>query len=489
MRSFANSSKFFWNLVQKKRVNFLFGSVFEKLAERFEVRKFHQLNASSNLYAYPQLPPKIKFVQTDSSTEDETSSSEDDEITNYGFLREKHKFKSIAITCLDVSALWKQEVQNCYQQPFMTGIKGYFEDIRPIHIIIPWAVYKIDCRNDEVEHVSRTVLRNDIDLKEKFLDFICIGRSLSLIMSDDTNIEYCLTLDRILAEIGHLIYYVRFNFYGNFGGKIETFQKLIGWLNLMPNLKVLEIAGGALGETLSDELFSQNPLPNLHQLEMIRFKYVNQTMVKPFLQNYTQISHLALKGMNDVEQEVLCSLTKLVTFISTGSLNDIRILKNTRWRLTKLSLIIDNLADAAVYFETFRDKWTDTLVDLNIKNDRESLFWEESKYLALRLQKIKRFSIYITSMFYLDFILPLKNTLEYLEIKFTHENPDNIAKAMDNQHIVFVGYEDQLQSSNLWEIFRKLKSVKVEFNPGYLKRQIRLYKRTPHGVTREEIVY
>lgn len=520
MENFFNSSQFFRVILHARRVEFLFQSVFEKLAEQFEVRKIHVLRSNSTLASYPQLPPHVpnkvnvyqkpfnkKLVKhtqdigtnkSESSSGSEieaTSSSEDDEPIERGSFYYKHgqnfRFLSFARKCLRVCEIWKQAVEHCYQKPLMTGIKGYFEDLRPAHRIIPWARYMIDCRENEVQDETRILMETNSlsSFREQRLQMVSIGKSLSLKLSDDTSIQNFFALNTILGVIGELILYVSFNFDGHCGGKMSTFLQVVNYLRLMPNLKALEITGGFLGEKFSDEFISQNRLPNLKHLEMLRLKYTHETVSILFLQKYNHISHLTVTGINNIETRILTSLAYLQTFCTKGLLFEHNVLDTSSWQLSKLQFTIQNLIECPLYFHLLNEKYSNTLVDLCIRNEREIMVWKESKYLKLMLSRLKRFSIHMTSIFFLDFILPLKNSLENLEIKCTHENAENISHVKVVQNIDFVGFQDQMQNSNIWTMFKKLKMIKIQFNPGDIKKRIWLYTKTLHGIEREEIVY
>ncbi len=88
----------------------------------------------------------------------------------------------------------------------------------------------------------------------------------------------------------------------------------------------------------------------------------------------------------------------------------------------------------------------------------------------MKLPGIRRLSLRIEGLFYLDFIKPMEGSLEHLDIigmDFKEcGTKEDVARVKKEQIIELVGFEERIQDSNVWKFFRKLETVTVEMRLG-----------------------
>lgn len=126
-------------------------------------------------------------------------------------------------------------------------------------------------------------------------------------------------------------------------------------------------------------------------------------------------------------------------------------------------------------FTTLSHKFSHSLVKLSMTFDVREFYvviMQATFYGRLKLPKVKILEVSISSMFSLDFLLGMTENLEELKIEgkigfrlekenSSKEENTEIELIERNQIINFIGYQERMLESNIWNMFPKLKKIET----------------------------
>lgn len=342
---------------------------------------------------------------------------------------------------------------------------------------------------------TRTMIHDEIDRLEKFLTTFeathpgennrspFIGGNV-LIYYDRAGRERDFgLLKTVLSKYGKFIRHCTLIGVTNIT-PVDYYLKTRELLLLLPNVKSLTLR--FRGRNINQEhalvrKMSENPLPYCQQLRFLSTINLHAPFLTGLLRNHElQLNMLSVHQIQGNEPVQIYNLhllempnlrqVSLSCFSSAEYFN----LRQATWPLTRIHLDLSSCQGVvwAQLCDTL-EKWADSLTDLYIKfprpADEQTLheFLINSYTYRLNLPAVKRLSLVFWSIHYLDFILPMQNSLEYLDVcvywdMFTdYEIPHA-------QKIDFMGYFDRLErnpnlifESNIWTLFPNISRVDV----------------------------
>ncbi len=156
-----------------------------------------------------------------------------------------------------------------------------------------------------------------------------------------------------------------------------------------------------------------------------------------------------------------------------------RFAKN--WRLTSFCGMFRHFTKKKFWLEVYKmieDNWGDTLEILCLHlpivrelrpvqaaSTNEMVFQITTDKRLKKMKALKRIEIVTGCAINLDFLLPCKETLEEIQINQLGTEKTNLRNihynyAMARQIVEYLGKEKEMQKSNIWELFPKLRVYK-----------------------------
>ncbi len=398
----ANASPYFWELLKKDRVLFLFPKVTEIMAPQNEKRKFGMFQVTAAKKPQDYVKEEHRFWRNN----------------------EKNWWRATILECRLACSAWNNAVEQCYQSATMAGIQELSEedDMDPRSAVKRLAqqswtydLFVISDRYD-LEHLMNK-------FKESHLSGIAappknpfFGRWLIVNLYIEKNYNNGLT--KLLQLCGKEIWYCCMSWSVGSCTGVEITSELAKWLGLMPNLKFLNIQGPENVEDLSKKDFQVNPVPKLQNLQLLDFDEMNGLIVSEMLRANDHVKVLRMSEINSgVDLQVGRLLGNMKDFSPMPSKSGDRMLEQFGHHWNKLNKLY--LVNASKYFGKMETNWGSTLTVLELKDPfgkENATILRESRDLRLKLPRIRWLSVWIKGLFYLDFIKPMEGSLEHLVI-------------------------------------------------------------------------
>lgn len=302
------------------------------------------------------------------------------------------------------------------------------------------------------------------------------------------NISYFDKLKEMLHKFGGEVWYFNVFYWSlrSAENQVAVYQKTKEIVELMPNLKVFRIHYGFFPSPSIRELqalhieIEGNPFPKMAKLEMISASEIPGTFFNPLVNQNRQITKLQSQGIKfngycvflrhnfpKLSQLVLVdnSLEVLDAFEShpfTLNLQKFHFHFKEEYRFVPWSRVLK-----AVGSKLNPVCCTDLQLAMpkpRTDAERKSVM-EDSLTCRLGLVNIQQIQVVsVTARFSLDFLLPSKNTLRDVKLHCDLRIEDaDLVKYRDRQVIKFLGYEDNMQLSNIGKEFSNLKKLEVRF--------------------------
>ncbi len=107
----------------------------------------------------------------------------------------------------------------------------------------------------------------------------------------------------------------------------------------------------------------------------------------------------------------------------------------------------------------------------------ENTVLTQSNNLRLKLPRVRRLSIRGFHTFFMDFVLPIQ-ALEHLQI-YIHvrwnQGHNDCSSVKNIQTIKLIGYRETMNSSYIWNLFSKLKTIELVCDAPNVRDKIYLY--------------
>lgn len=336
-----------------------------------------------------------------------------------------------------------------------------------------------------------------------------VGRSLSSICylphgyENDDGMQFFLNgLDQVLRNYGEEIWYFSILFNEDETdplGYPQIYLRLQRWMTWMPNLKSLSIAHGMypeegwnslepLNQCLPplERVIRENPMPTLEKLEFLSADNILSPIFNELIRQNSHISGLEMERGEPHENvykydfdHVLSSLPNLKQ-LGIHSFTEEELIKLEEkmggLRLEKFQLTNPKgnpfhwgrlLGLIKGSYETL----TDLVIELPFVGNKEGedlLELTKSQDVLSQLIKLKRLMVFVGRPLFLDWLLPVKDTLQRLEFvvpPYLHR-VKGYDKVVREQTIELFGFEERMEESSIWKAFEKLKIVKI--SEGYL---------------------
>ncbi len=452
----ANASPYFWEFLKKERTLFLFPKVIEIIAPQNEKQKFEML------------------LEAADKTED------DDDYYDYDrpfWIEDEDEWKATILECRLVCSAWNMAVEQCYQNATMAGIQELAKNSlnpmsaeRKIGKAWTYDLFRFEDPQD-IRHFLRKFQPSHFSGIAAPPKNPLFGRWIILDVTNDQGYKNWIT--KLLELYGKEVWYccTSWYVYSTTIGK-EVCSELSTWLGLMPNLKFLNVQGPEKVKCLSRKDLLGNPIPKLEKLEMLDFDETNGLILSEMLRVNNHVKVLRMANISSgVNLEVGRSLSNLKDFSPMPSKMGDKMLEqfgHHRKQLNKLYLV-----HASKYFGKMERDWGSTLTELDLRDPfgkEKATILRESRDLRLNLPGIRRLSVWIKGLFYLDFIKPMEGSLEHLEIigrDFKKcGTKEDMARVKKEQSIELVGFEKRMKESNIWKLFGKLETVKMHLGEG-----------------------
>ncbi len=252
-------------------------------------------------------------------------------------------------------------------------------------------------------------------------------------------------------------------------------QTLQTWLGLVPNLKFLQIRIKPRLKLVDWYNFGLIQFPKLKSVEVLYLESLPSGFGSELIRNYSHVTHLIITDMQ--ETDLLFSRTKpwlqlsyLKNRIGVKNGNILYKLKYERECYVRTHYdahptLFLNVADA---FNNVQDYWSDTLTEVYLQMpfgyDNETTL-KESRHFRLRLEAVRKMTICTANLlFFLDFAVKFRHSLEHLEIQWDSESTitKKYQERMEKEQVIqLFGFENKMHMSNIWEFFDKLKTIKM----------------------------
>ncbi len=243
------------------------------------------------------------------------------------------------------------------------------------------------------------------------------------------------------------------------------------------NLKYLSVNSAGI-QSYPLNMFERSPLPKLEILEVLNLIRLDSSTASELIRRNSHVEFLTISH-SDVDSNVGGRLTNLKGYStkrSTGG-DEILVRFGNIWQIKKVAIEQTRYMGAIQLFQSLHD-WADTLNDLYLEDPfsrDENSTLTQSKTLRLELPNVRRLSIQSFYPFFMDFVLPLSNALEHLEIyvhaRWYKENKDWI-KVKKQQTIELVGFREKMHLSNIWNFFRNMKTIELVCQRPVVRNQV-----------------
>lgn len=382
--------------------------------------------------------------------------------------------KSEVINFRLVCSAWNDAVEKCYARPVMRGFFPYKADDQKY---VPGTIDSNEWANpyvfSELEYARRFahqfILRQKDQTKQPFL-----GRFVIIDIDDrqqDPYNEMLNEIDRILEHFGHEIWHVMLDL--NWSYFSSGYLKLRYWLKLMPNLRSLKLCYMQRNQ-VEARLVRFNPLPALNQLICLEVHNVDINVLNRMLMTYSQVTNVVIRDsfwIIDWSPTLLSNLKSLyVDGYAEHCLNLLQLIEN---RSEIQNLFVYSRAPKIPLSKLFEmvEKYV-SLDTLTLTFGCAVNTFTETKNLQLKLPELRRLHLFSFDPLCVDFIQQLQH-LEYFEVTFHHSGVVEVSNLKHLKHenqlehkILFNGFENQMQNSNIWNLLMRLKVLRVKIRCG-----------------------
>lgn len=449
-------SLFFRGILQPARVEFLFAKVLRILTKAYVGKQTEMQNLDHPRATLTTYVRKI-----------------DKELTS-GLLK-----------CRLVSKYWNEAVEKCYERPLMTGITPLIDHLNQRRTIVkpvlgneiafsfqsfPEKAHKF-CKIMEDSHNGIVWKKNPFLGRHVRFD-VLVGE-----MSDDK--AFINDVSKMLRLFGKHIWYITFVFLispGNVAHVVEAYLTLVRWLQALPNLKYLCIQLNAHeARKILPKFIAKNPMPKLEFLKVLEVHLLTGPVLEELITKNYPTPYFRINSNQNFKNPMsnIFSNLKGVGLRYTGEERGNLIHYIGGQCSLELLHLHEEYEDFDVIenFRLLNCNWSATLVDLTLDitrpKDPEKLV-RDSKLWQLNLPRLERLSVRIFGIYFLDFILPLKNlkTLELMTVSGTKydEISDKYKETIIlEQKIEYMGFEKRLNESNIWYLLPNLENIKVTF--------------------------
>lgn len=260
-------------------------------------------------------------------------------------------------------------------------------------------------------------------------------------------------------------------------------------LQLLPNLKTLRfwfVAGpGDINAPQCGQLIQANPLPDLPHLQIVKASHLPTVIMNALLLKYSnqlvKLEMQSLRGLSHLysydKESINCSSKLNELSVRLWNLNDI-------WKLNSSGLLSGGLKSLNVFIDLSDDR-----------DGLEKLFYVLSSCKAgavleilsmeilvdvygpvkrlvdpqtrLRLPSLKKLNILckMRALNTIDFILEMESLEELFvsmaNIQAIRPAKSKVKEGYSPQLLKFMGYEEYLYESNIWELLPKLNQIQV----------------------------
>lgn len=409
-------------------------------------------------------------------------------------LRDSYLDKADILKCRLVNSSWKTHVDNFLtNHPCLLSLDGINHEKKdccvPVHSDSSYCWEKASIQVQSSQDIQ--------DILEKMLVYPDSNPFLVQCLefgdfdwdpavSEEIAPELLNDLKILLARVGTSIRHFRFLSAAQRTGPI-FYKHIQDILQFLPNLKTLRfwfVAGpGDINAPRCDQLIQANPLPDLPHLQIVKASHLPTVIMNALLQKYSnqleKLEILSLRGLSHLysydKESINCSNKLNELSVRLWNLNDI-------WKLNGSGLLSSGLKSLNVF------------IDLSVDIDGlEKLFYILStsksgaileklsiEFLVdvigpvkrlvdpqtrLRLPALKKFNISCKKreLNTMDFILDMES-LEELFVSMTDLSMVNQFKTSGGyspELLKFVGYEEFLYESNIWQLLPKLNQIQI----------------------------
>lgn len=312
---------------------------------------------------------------------------------------------------------------------------------------------------------------------------------------------------RILTKYGSELWYCTIDLLDKMPTSADFYFQLRKWLQLMPNLKVLNIVYQmqrlmvqvdpdspvairlVVDQPISQDLVqlesevTRNPLPKLMYLEMLQVKDLPTSVFNQLMLRNCHISRLEICSGEEEIHEIhgiftlpLPGLSQLSFPIFKPSVLGKLEENGFSWKLEKVYVLCcHEFFQWSRLMQLLTRNWSSTLTNLVVQlpfpktaaQKMECL--EESYTYRLGLPQLQRLKIIVGVPCSLDFILPTRETLKFVHVVAKYDSVSKMTSTTaeyqavrEKQIVKFLGFEGKMMTSNIWALFRKLKLIKME---------------------------
>lgn len=300
---------------------------------------------------------------------------------------------------------------------------------------------------------------------------------------DEEYIDFVQGMSRLTQKYGSHIH--DFSFFNAITFLVADAAKLEDWLVHMPNLKTLNIDIDLRVLTRHwDEYEAQvrrNPFPKLECLKSLILRGVSVRMFKRLIQANNHITLLRLENcpskynLFTISFPNLKSLDLSIVSSSSNEMFENLSCRQVEWRLQSLRLFFETYSCFPGFqkiFQIIQSKFANTLqcINLNVPTANyltdPAEIWRESTEFRLQLPHLKEIDLAIGNPISLDFLLPMKNTLETMKFNLKYEWMKSNKKGIQSQGrtiVQFFGFEDNIWKSNIFSLFTKVEKIGISF--------------------------
>ncbi|CAL8098533.1 unnamed protein product [Orchesella dallaii] len=284
----------------------------------------------------------------------------------------------------------------------------------------------------------------------------------------------------VLNQFGEQIWYITLSFTVRNTKQEEFYELIHAYLSHMPNLRALTIRvqeGVDNPHERTPELMSlldTLPLPHLEDLLLLSLRNVPEPLQTALLLRYNQVERLAFQNSTGCHPSFPPHSLQDLDF---SKLEQLRIfsycdqdfqhlhLKSTSWALTHMNLRWIQITDLNLVFRAI-SSFSGTLKKLMLEfrgvriHDFHEQAEEKLRLPNLEMVKITAVQSYLNS---LDFLMPCLNLKEiHLNIWIPANPQIRLGPAASIQVIQWAGWLNDLDSSNIWRVFRNLKKIEIK---------------------------
>ncbi len=248
-------------------------------------------------------------------------------------------------------------------------------------------------------------------------------------------------------------------------------MRLRNWLRYMPNLKSLRLQFHCHG-VVAQEVLDSSPLPLLNNLIYLKVSNVSVNVLNELLTKYYQMVYLYIDDCGTVVGwtfKVFPNLQGLYINAHRTVCSQVIEWVGNETKLRTLFVYNHEVKlKFARQFQLMNKYWSESLKDLTlmVEDFRSEM---DTNELNLKLPNLKNLKLFSYGTMCIDFALPLRN-LETLDVSlFTDDSVivENFRtyeqKGLPRQKILFVGFENRMQHSNIWSLLSKLSLLKIKF--------------------------